>query len=165
MMKPCEKVKKMPKRTYRLQRYLSAWFYVPVIVVGVLVLLATYGSGEALSAGPTTALSSIVNGSVAHSMPASKPKSVPGAIQTVSIITNSNGSFGFSPAILTVPVGTTVIWKNTTSVPHTVTSDNGRTFNSGPISPGGTFSFKFTTAARYPYHCNIHPYMRAIINS
>ena len=164
MMRPCEKAKKTPKHTYRLPPYLFAWFYVPVIVVGALVLLATYGSGEALSAGSTTALSTIANRSVAHSTPASKPKSVPGAIQTVSIITSSNGSFGFSPAALTISVGTTVSWRNTTSVPHTVTSNDGRTFNSGTISPGRTFSFKFTSAGRFPYHCNIHPYMRAIIN-
>ena len=50
------------------------------------------------------------------------------------------------------------------SAPHTVTSDDGQTFDSGTIAPGGTFTFKFTVAGSYPYHCNIHPYMRATVN-
>jgi hypothetical protein len=36
-------------------------------------------------------------------------------------------------------------------------------FNSGPLAPGSTFSFTFTNAGTYSYHCNIHPYMMATI--
>ena len=77
---------------------------------------------------------------------------------------NSNGSFGFSPVTLTIRPGTTVTWKNMSPAPHTVTSDDGQAFDSGNIAPGGTFTFKFTAAGNYPYHCNIHPYMRAVVN-
>ena len=38
--------------------------------------------------------------------------------------------FAFSPATLTVKVGTTVTWTNKDSVPHTITSDSGA-FSSG----------------------------------
>jgi plastocyanin len=43
-----------------------------------------------------------------------------------------------------------------------VSSDSG-VFDSGTIQPGGTFSFKFTSAGTFAYHCNIHPYMMATI--
>jgi amicyanin len=83
------------------------------------------------------------------------------------IITDSSGSFAFSPASLTIKVGTTVTWKNTTAVGHTVTSDDGKSFDSGtsnPIAPQtGTFSFTFTTAGTFKYHCEIHPFMKATI--
>jgi amicyanin len=83
------------------------------------------------------------------------------------IITDSSGSFAFSPATLTIKTGTTVTWKNTTSVPHTVTSDDGKSFDSGTANPiaaqTGTFSFTFTTAGTYAYHCEIHPFMKATI--
>jgi plastocyanin len=32
-------------------------------------------------------------------------------------------------------------------------------FDSGLIKPGGTFSFKFTTAGTYDYYCTLHPEM------
>ena len=94
------------------------------------------------------------------------PTSPPGASasqMTVSIFTDQSGLFGFSPKTLTVPVGTTVTWKNTTQVAHTVTSDNGASFDSGIVPAGGTFTFTFTKAGSYAYHCDIHPYMKATI--
>jgi plastocyanin len=50
------------------------------------------------------------------------------------------------------------------AVPHTVTSDDGTTFDSGTIPVGGTFRHTFTRAGTFPYHCNYHPYMRATIS-
>jgi len=96
--------------------------------------------------------------------PTPKATPLPGLTQVVLIVNNSDSGFGFSPATLTIRPGTTVTWKNMSSVPHTVTSDDGQTFDSGNIAPGGTFTFKFTVAGSYPYHCNIHPYMRATVN-
>ncbi len=81
----------------------------------------------------------------------------------VSIFTDQNGLFGFSPKALTVNVGATVTWKNITSVAHTVTSDDGTSFNSGNVPAGGTFTFTFTKAGSFAYHCDIHPYMKATI--
>ncbi|HZU67730.1 MAG TPA: plastocyanin/azurin family copper-binding protein [Ktedonobacteraceae bacterium] len=81
--------------------------------------------------------------------------------KTVKIITK-NGTFTFSPTTLKIKVGTTVTWKNLTMVSHTSTSDTG-VWDSGIIAPGGKFSFKFTTAGTFTYHCNIHPFMKATI--
>jgi plastocyanin len=86
---------------------------------------------------------------------------------TVTIINTSGANpYGFSPASVTVPAGTTVTWNNMTAVPHTSTSDAGdpTTWDSGIIAtPGGTFSFTFTTAGTNPYHCNIHSFMHGTV--
>ena len=66
----------------------------------------------------------------------------------------------FSPSVITVAAGTTITWTNKATIDHTVTSDTGL-FDSGDIGSNGTFSFKFTTAGSYPYHCAIHPSMKA----
>lgn len=70
-------------------------------------------------------------------------------------------NFAFSPASLTVNKGTKVTWVNNDGPAHTVTAtDNGNTFNSGTIQPGGgTFSFTFNTAGDFNYQCTIHPQM------
>lgn len=80
--------------------------------------------------------------------------------QTSHDVTIQN--FAFTPQTLTVPVNTTVTWTNMDAVTHTVTSDSG-VFTSGNMATNGTFSFKFTAAGTYPYHCSIHTYMTASI--
>lgn len=68
----------------------------------------------------------------------------------------------FSPATLTVAVNTTVTWTNKDAITHTVTSDSGM-FDSGNIAAGSKFSYTFTTAGTFSYHCKIHPTMVATI--
>ncbi len=87
----------------------------------------------------------------------------PAAKVKVSITTNKKVVFTFKPKSVTIAVGTSVTWTNTTTVAHTVTSDDGKTFSSGIINPGATFSFKFTKKGTFGYHCSIHPFMTATI--
>lgn len=56
----------------------------------------------------------------------------------------------------TVPVGTTVTWTNKEKATHTVTSDLGGPLNSDDINKGQTFSYTFTSAGTYKYHCKYH---------
>lgn len=77
----------------------------------------------------------------------------------------------FEPKQISVDLGMAnkVIWKNTDSVPHSVTSDtnyNDPTFgkfnsisHTGLVLPGQIFNFTFTQAGEYPYHCEPHPWM------
>jgi plastocyanin len=64
-----------------------------------------------------------------------------------------------------------VVWTNTDSVPHSVTSDNNYkdvisgSFNSidhgqGLIPPQQKFTFVFTADGVYSYHCEPHPWMQ-----
>lgn len=64
----------------------------------------------------------------------------------------------FTPADITVTVGTTVTWTNKDNAAHDVTS-NASAFGSGSLSKGGSYSFTFNTAGTYPYICSIHPSM------
>lgn len=75
-------------------------------------------------------------------------------------VTISN--FSFSPATLTVTVGTTVTWTNKDSVTHTVTSDLDE-FDSGNVPPNGSYSRAFNTAGTYTYHCSIHTAMKGTV--
>jgi plastocyanin len=67
-------------------------------------------------------------------------------------------SFAFDPAELTVPVGTTVKWTNMDQADHTVTADD-KSFDSGSLSQGKSFSFTFTKEGTYTYKCSFHSSM------
>ena len=71
--------------------------------------------------------------------------------------------YAFSPATITVKVGTTVTWTNQDSVRHDVVSDDGSADGpSGPLlAKGETYKFTFNKAGTYSYHCSPHPYMKA----
>src|SRR5512146_271193 len=51
----------------------------------------------------------------------------------------------FSPATITITVGTTVTWKNTDGIAHTSTSDTG-VWDTGNIAAGGSATTTFNTA-------------------
>jgi plastocyanin len=67
-------------------------------------------------------------------------------------------NYAFSPASLTVTVGTTVTWINQDDDAHTVDSTQGK-FKSGTLNKGGQFDFRFTEAGEYPFYCRFHPKM------
>jgi plastocyanin len=71
--------------------------------------------------------------------------------------------FAFDPVTIEVPVGTTVTWTNQDSAAHTVTSDDGTSFQSGKMDQGATFSYTFDTAGTFAYHCEYHAGMKATI--
>ncbi len=74
--------------------------------------------------------------------------------QNVTVMMQDNY---FSPANITVPVGTTVTWVQSGNNPHTTTSYDGL-WDSG-ILPGGSgqsFSFTFNQPGTYTYFCRPH---------
>lgn len=68
--------------------------------------------------------------------------------------------FKFQPDTLTVDAGDTVIWKNADIVPHTVTAGD-KSFNSGSIAPGASWTLVTKTRGSFPYSCVPHPNMHA----
>ena len=64
----------------------------------------------------------------------------------------------FQPGTLTVAKGTTVVFDNDDTAPHTVTARSGGT-DSGVIDPGK--SFTLVAAESFDYFCSIHPSMTA----
>ena len=67
-------------------------------------------------------------------------------------------NFSFSPATITVPVGTTVRWTNRDDIPHTVVSDK-EVFKSKTLDTDDQFSYTFSKPGTYDYFCSIHPKM------
>ena len=73
-------------------------------------------------------------------------------------------SFAFQTATVHVKSGGSVAWVNCepTNIPHTSTSD-ASAWNSGLLSPPGSFVRTFPTVGSFPYHCTVHPGMKATV--
>jgi plastocyanin len=72
-------------------------------------------------------------------------------------------NFAFSPAALTVSHGAGVGVTNEDSAPHTVSADDGHSFDTGSISPGKSGQLTAPKPGRYAYHCTIHPFMHGTL--
>lgn len=92
--------------------------------------------------------------------PAVKKPAVPAPSQPEVTMSDT----AFMPQTIAIKAGDTVVWKNTSSKSHTVTSDGGfLLLNSGNIAPGKTFSHTFKSPGSYTYHCGIHDRMSGTI--
>jgi len=67
-------------------------------------------------------------------------------------------NFSFTPATLTVPAGTTVVWTNHDDIPHTVV-ESSQKFKSKALDTDDSFSHTFAVAGTYQYFCGLHPKM------
>ncbi len=82
------------------------------------------------------------------------------AIQQMKMSASVNiKDYAYDPSTITIPAGTSVTWTNLDTVPHTVTSTNGK-FDSGILGQGRIFNYTFSDPGTYNYYCTIHPYMK-----
>jgi predicted lipoprotein with Yx(FWY)xxD motif/plastocyanin len=99
-------------------------------------------------------------GGTATASPEASPAATAAPAAAATAVTIAN--FAFDAPSITIAVGASVTWTNNDSVAHTVTADDG-SFDSGNLDSGKTFSFTFTKAGTYTYHCAIHPNMTGTI--
>jgi plastocyanin len=97
-----------------------------------------------------------VSASGAHKHPTAKAQKHP--TKTVLI-----QNFRFKPANITIKRGTKVRWINKDMDPHTATANNGRSFDSGRLGKGQSYTHTFKSAGKKGYFCEIHPFMRGSV--
>ncbi len=68
----------------------------------------------------------------------------------------------FAPDHATITHGQSVCWQNNGSIAHTVTSNDGTSFNTS-LPVGQIFVHTFPTAGSFPYRCTIHAGMTGTI--
>jgi plastocyanin len=68
----------------------------------------------------------------------------------------------FGPNRIEIAAGTTITWTNNDPLAHTITADD-RSWDSGEIAPGQTWSHTFTQPGEFAFHCTPHPFMRGVL--
>ena len=85
-----------------------------------------------------------------------KPKPV---TQYVNIVEDA-----FSPKVLVIKAGDTVVWLNKSHANHTVTGSEGVVlWESGNLGPNKSYRHVFAYPGTYNYSCSVHPGMKAVI--
>jgi plastocyanin len=128
-------------RRVRIAVALAAFLALTLLLA---LLVAACGSGAATTSPPGAETTAVT--------------SQGGGTGTQVIMTNRS----YDPQTVTVNVGDTVTWVNQDAPQHDVVADNGE-FQSQLFDQGQSFSFTFTKAGTYPYHCSIHPGMNGTV--
>jgi len=121
----------------------------------------------ATGSAPTTAPSAASKPKTTTVTPAPRPTPTQQEINAnkmapvTAYVTIKGGAF--SPQVITVKAGGTVVWTNKDAVPHTTKSDNTLLWDSGTLQPGASFSHVFKSVGSYPYSCVIHPSMHGTV--
>jgi plastocyanin len=129
------------------------------IVVSLLLLMGTtafvfhtggymYGWGMMGGFNPGNGMMRNGGGMMGYPAPSGTP-----AVGVNQVLLTANDAF--EPAIIQVPAGTTVTWKNTDTDAHTVTF-MPMFANSGGMPQNAIFTFPFTTTGAYTYFCQYH---------
>ena len=71
-------------------------------------------------------------------------------------------NFSFTPATLTVKLGTKVTFVNHDDIPHSIVSVPGK-FRSKALDTDQSFEYTFATAGDFDYFCGLHPHMKGKI--
>jgi plastocyanin len=131
------------------------------VTAGALLLFAACSPAATTPAATTPAATAAATTAAATTAAAS------GSTAAGACAQGANGTqkvsiagFAFAPPDLAVKVGDSVTWTNNDNTAHTATADDG-SFDCGTIAAGQSFTFTFTTAGTFTYHCKIHPSMVA----
>ena len=129
-----------------------------LIVLALIVVIAYAASQNAVAPAPPTETQNPATNSDTQN----NNNSNEDAVQTDKVDIKN---YAYSPAAITVKVGTKVTWTNQDSVGHTVTTQSGApaTISSGLVGKGASFSFTFDKAGTYEYYCEPHPYMKGTV--
>jgi plastocyanin len=129
------------------------WLLVVVAMIGLALAGPVIIVRDRLAAGTSAAPSAAEGAQPAEA--AAGGGGAGGAGGTVKM-----AGLAFAPATLTVAKGSTVVFDNDDTAPHTVTARSGG-IDSGVLDPGRQFSVTVTDG--FDYFCSIHPSMTAKI--
>ena len=122
---------------------------VVLLFAAVAVLMLVFAAAQACGGSSTT------TESVATTAGSTPTGAGGGAQVTIK-------GFAFDPQTVTIKVGETVTWTNEDPTNHPVAGDNGE-FDSLELPQGASFSFTFTSAGTFTYHCKVHTNMKGTV--
>ena len=147
-----------PERPQKPRR--TPWRVAALLAAGAVALAACGGAaasgGGSTTSTPTTLYSAVPSAPAAPTPAGTAPAADPAATD-IGIV-----DFKFTPAALTVKVGTTVVWTNKDAIGHSVNFTTSG-IDSKVLNHDDQFTHTFTTPGTYDYICSIHPFMHGSV--
>jgi plastocyanin len=117
------------------------------------------GAAVLIACTPTPAGTNVTPGPAKNTVTTTAPQAlaIPTDAAGVPLAMVWMGEHYFAPSTLTIPVGTTVMWRMLGQQEHDVWSmDGGSSFHSPTMGPGATYTHTFTRVGTFKYTCIPH---------
>lgn len=85
------------------------------------------------------------------------------SVATVKIVSDPKTIGQYVPATITLKVGQSATFVNSSNADHTVSAHDGSSFDSGNIATGAHWVFTAKKTGTFPYICQYHPLMKGTI--
>ena len=123
--------------------------------------LAACGGGGSPSAAAPSSPTTLQAPTTLHApttmhMPANVAAPTTAPVRTDSVTIRN---FAFSPAVISIKVGTTVTWTNRDDEAHTVFFLYDHSNSPVLVNNHNVYRKTFGAPGRFAYHCSIHPFM------
>lgn len=133
-------------------------------IIGTVIILVALAVGSVLVFGNSASedsMKSMPSQSETPGNSAATPKNS----ETTQTTTVAIKDFAYAPGTIKVKVGDKVTWTNQDSAKHDVVMDDEGADgpNSELLAKNESYSYTFTKAGTYEYHCSPHPYMKATV--
>jgi hypothetical protein len=82
---------------------------------------------------------------------------------TVRIVDAGDGGISLDPTPIRYPVNRQITWINNSSSVIQLASEDGSTFDSGPLGPGDTYNYTPNLIGSVYYRDKLHPWVRGVV--
>lgn len=128
--------------------------FVAACAVAVIAAACATGTSPATGA-PAAPTEAMTEAPITTATPGPGPAGSPSPTVASGTVTIEMSEDFFTPQVIEVAVGTTVVWRNVGEEDHDVHAKDG-SFSSSMLGPGASFSYTFTKSGTYPYFCAPH---------
>jgi len=87
------------------------------------------------------------------------------ATDTVHVVDADGGGVSLDPSPIRYPVNRPITWVNNSSAIIQLVSEDGSTFDSGPLGPGDTYVYTPNLIGSVYYRDKLHPWVRGVVVS
>ena len=119
---------------------------------------------QAQGLGPVAGPSGVASMQASPTSQQATPSSQGGtSTDTVRITDTDSGSVALDPTPIRYPVNRPITWINSSSAVIQIASEDGSTFDSGPLAPGDTYSYTPNLIGSVYYRDKLHPWVRGVV--
>lgn len=121
------------------------------------------GMAAAQGRGPVAGPAGVASMQASPTSQSATPSNQGGVSTDTVHISDTDTGIALDPSPIRYPVNRTITWVNDSSAIIQIASEDGSTFDSGPLAPGDTYTYTPNLIGSVYYRDKLHPWVRGVV--